>query len=220
MHILYIVLFTNTTLLNLYNMEILIIFAYLCLLLLLGHVVDQPRQWRKLVWVRPFTEYELLLYTGGTGWHLTSPVGVSFEVEFRADSENHFLCDKYPPTGPPSPVKTHPKTPTPKVYTREIESVITALPTHHTFRPGPGGVTSKTGARPTMLPFSSNHHWKYNPFNNILSLDWGQYGEFEFTIEFSDADGTYVLTGCKKDQPHNWRRLYLMYVMTEEGTRV
>jgi hypothetical protein len=188
-----------------------------------GHVVDQPRMWRKLVWVRPFTEFELLLYSGGTGWHLTCPVGVSFEVEFRADSENHFMCDKLPPMGPPSPVKTVPKTAAPKVYTRDVESIITALPpqhTYHTFKPGPGGPANPTGARPKMLPFSSDHHWKFNPFNNQLDLDWGQYGEFHFTIEFSEAENTYVLTGCKKGQPHNWRRLFLMYVMGAEGTRL
>ena len=49
--------------------------------------------WRKMTWTRPFTTAEHLLHD--SVWDFQHPGG-SFDVEFRADGYNHFVCNSFP----------------------------------------------------------------------------------------------------------------------------
>ena len=62
-----------------------------------GFLSGQPSKWRKMSFVRPFSEFENLLMGdgGGSVWSLEWEKG-SFEVEFRVDGLNHFVCSNFP----------------------------------------------------------------------------------------------------------------------------
>ena len=58
-----------------------------------GSFVGQPSNWRKMVLHRSFTPAELNLLD--SEWELEHPGG-KFNVEFRADAYNHFICTSFP----------------------------------------------------------------------------------------------------------------------------
>ena len=62
-----------------------------------GSVVGQPSKWRKMSFQRPFTEMENLIMGegGGSVWDFQWEKG-NFEVEFRTDGLNHFVCSTFP----------------------------------------------------------------------------------------------------------------------------
>ena len=99
------------------------------------------------------------MHTGGSVWEFTHELG-AFEVEFRADALNHFVCSKYP----------------------------------------------------------ADAHWEIDPQFNRVNVNWGIYGEYELTLGYEN--GSYVMNGCKKGQPRNWRRLYLVRTLGVEGLTV
>eukprot|EP00292_Cryptomonas_paramecium_P022627 CAMPEP_0113680574 /NCGR_PEP_ID=MMETSP0038_2-20120614/11415_1 /TAXON_ID=2898 /ORGANISM="Cryptomonas paramecium" /LENGTH=197 /DNA_ID=CAMNT_0000599011 /DNA_START=6 /DNA_END=599 /DNA_ORIENTATION=- /assembly_acc=CAM_ASM_000170 len=60
-----------------------------------GGLAGNPSNWRKAEFVRPFSEAELRLLSGGSVWNFEYDQG-SFEVQFHADGYNHFVCNAYP----------------------------------------------------------------------------------------------------------------------------
>jgi len=62
-----------------------------------GSLVGNPSNWRKMSFARAFTETETALLGAGFGsvWDFAWEGG-SFEVEFRVDGYNHFICQSYP----------------------------------------------------------------------------------------------------------------------------
>jgi hypothetical protein len=58
-----------------------------------GSLVGKPESWRKMFRRRQFTVAEEKLMD--SKWTLTHPKG-SFEIEFRADGFNHFICEEFP----------------------------------------------------------------------------------------------------------------------------
>lgn len=62
-----------------------------------GSIKGKPASWRKMSFLRPFDECENLMMGNGAGtaWNFEYDKG-SFEVEFRCDGFNHFICQKYP----------------------------------------------------------------------------------------------------------------------------
>eukprot|EP00596_Hydrurales_sp_CCMP1899_P009171 CAMPEP_0119034118 /NCGR_PEP_ID=MMETSP1177-20130426/1157_1 /TAXON_ID=2985 /ORGANISM="Ochromonas sp, Strain CCMP1899" /LENGTH=175 /DNA_ID=CAMNT_0006991359 /DNA_START=27 /DNA_END=551 /DNA_ORIENTATION=+ len=65
--------------------------------LLEGYQVGKPNNWRKMTFLRPFSAAELLLMGegGGSVWNFEYQGG-AFEVEYRCDGFNHFICNTYP----------------------------------------------------------------------------------------------------------------------------
>ena len=96
------------------------------------------------------------MYSGGTVWQFIYEKG-SFEVEFRADSFNHFVCKEFP----------------------------------------------------------AHSHWNMKE-NNQIMVDFGKYGEFEFTLQVFE-NGSAVMNGCKKGSPQNWRKCELKSILGQEG---
>ena len=64
---------------------------------LVGCQKGKPANWRKMNFLRPFNECETAMMGGGGGsvWNFEWEGG-SFEVEFRCDGFNHFVCNTYP----------------------------------------------------------------------------------------------------------------------------
>lgn len=60
-----------------------------------GYLVNTPEKWRKMEFARDFNDCERLMFTGGSAWSFEWAKG-SFDVEFRADSFNHFVCPSFP----------------------------------------------------------------------------------------------------------------------------
>ena len=64
-----------------------------------GSVAGNPTSWRKMEFVRGFTAEENILFGesggGGTEWNWEWEKG-SFQVEFRSDGFNHFVCPSFP----------------------------------------------------------------------------------------------------------------------------
>ncbi len=62
-----------------------------------GSVIGDSSQWRKMVFLRPFNRTEMAIMGQGFGtvWNFEYEHG-SFEVEFRCDGFNHFICETYP----------------------------------------------------------------------------------------------------------------------------
>ena len=62
-----------------------------------GSVRGDPSKWRKMAFLRPFSAEETLLNGdgGGSAWNFEWSGG-AFEVEFRTDSLNHFVCPSFP----------------------------------------------------------------------------------------------------------------------------
>jgi len=62
-----------------------------------GYVQNNRENWRKVEFVRDFNAVEMaLLGEGyGTAWNFIWEKG-SFEIEFRVDGFNHFVCKQYP----------------------------------------------------------------------------------------------------------------------------
>lgn len=62
-----------------------------------GSQKGKPSNWRKMSFVRSFNAHELLMMGdgGGSAWNFAWENG-SFEVEFRCDGYNHFICKTYP----------------------------------------------------------------------------------------------------------------------------
>mmetsp|Transcript_371 Transcript_371/g.942 ORF Transcript_371/g.942 Transcript_371/m.942 type:complete len:199 (-) Transcript_371:252-848(-) len=58
-----------------------------------GSYVGEPANWRKMVRKRPFSVAETKLFD--SKWMFEHPGG-SFEIEFRADGFNHFVCKDFP----------------------------------------------------------------------------------------------------------------------------
>ena len=58
-----------------------------------GSAKDKPESWRKMSIKRPFSMAEAKLMD--SVWDFQHPGG-SFEVEFRADAFNHFICNDFP----------------------------------------------------------------------------------------------------------------------------
>lgn len=58
-----------------------------------GSARDKPESWRKMKWKRSFTIAEQRLFD--SVWNFQHPNG-AFEVEFRADAYNHFVCNDFP----------------------------------------------------------------------------------------------------------------------------
>lgn len=58
-----------------------------------GSAVGKPENWRKMQKLRPFSAAETAVMD--SKWQFEYDGG-SFEVEFRADAFNHFVCDEYP----------------------------------------------------------------------------------------------------------------------------
>ena len=62
-----------------------------------GNLMGKPENWRKLSFDRELSSEEMLLMGngGGSAWTFEWEKG-SFEVEFRVDGYNHFVCTSYP----------------------------------------------------------------------------------------------------------------------------
>jgi hypothetical protein len=62
-----------------------------------GFVQKNPTNWRKIEFIREFnpTERALLGEGFGTVWNFIYERG-QFEIEFRVDGFNHFVCKQYP----------------------------------------------------------------------------------------------------------------------------
>lgn len=62
-----------------------------------GSQTGKPNNWRKMAFLRPFNDHEMLMMGGGGGsvWNFEWEKG-AFEVEFRCDGYNHFICKSYP----------------------------------------------------------------------------------------------------------------------------
>lgn len=62
-----------------------------------GSLIGFPDKWRKLSFLAPFSDAEMLLMGNGGGsvWNLQWEGG-NFEVEFRVDGLNHFVCTSFP----------------------------------------------------------------------------------------------------------------------------
>jgi hypothetical protein len=62
-----------------------------------GYAQGNTSNWRKIEFLRDFNATERLIFGDGygTAWNFIYEKG-SFEVEFRADSFNHFVCPQYP----------------------------------------------------------------------------------------------------------------------------
>ena len=62
-----------------------------------GSQIGKPANWRKMSYLRPFSAHETLMMGTGAGsaWNFEWEKG-SFEVEFRCDGFNHFVCNTYP----------------------------------------------------------------------------------------------------------------------------
>ena len=62
-----------------------------------GGAVGNHANWRKMLFLRPFTapESKLMAGPGGSAWDFQWEKG-SFEVEFRCDGFNHFHCTSFP----------------------------------------------------------------------------------------------------------------------------
>ena len=58
-----------------------------------GSAVGQPDNWRKMKLREPFSTAELKLMDSRWDFQWS---GGSFEVEFRADAHNHFICKSFP----------------------------------------------------------------------------------------------------------------------------
>ena len=58
-----------------------------------GAAKGNSESWRKMIFKRPFTKAELMLFD--SLWEFQHPRG-SFSIEFRADAFNHFVCDDFP----------------------------------------------------------------------------------------------------------------------------
>lgn len=58
-----------------------------------GAAVSNAQSWRKMALRRPFTVAEMKLMD--SEWELEHPGG-KFNVEFRADGYNHFVCNAFP----------------------------------------------------------------------------------------------------------------------------
>lgn len=63
--------------------------------LCVGSVSAQPDNWRRMIFARPLSAFELCMCNGASVWNFQWEKG-SFEVEFHADGFNHFICHKYP----------------------------------------------------------------------------------------------------------------------------
>jgi hypothetical protein len=65
--------------------------------LLEGSQKGKLNNWRRMTFTRAFNEHEeLMMGTGsGTVWNFEWEKG-HFEVEFRCDGYNHFICNSYP----------------------------------------------------------------------------------------------------------------------------
>ncbi len=62
-----------------------------------GHVHGDASKWRKMTFLRDFNETESAILGAGFGtvWDFAWEKG-SFEIEFRVDGFNHFICKTYP----------------------------------------------------------------------------------------------------------------------------
>jgi hypothetical protein len=58
-----------------------------------GSLIGKPESWRKMSLKRPFTTAEKMLMD--SEWELEHPGG-KFNIEFRADGFNHFICNDFP----------------------------------------------------------------------------------------------------------------------------
>ena len=62
-----------------------------------GSLKGNTEKWRKIQLIREFSASEMSIFGEGygTAWTFEYAKG-SFEVEFRSDAYNHFVCDQYP----------------------------------------------------------------------------------------------------------------------------
>ena len=62
-----------------------------------GSVRGEPSNWRRMAFKREFNETEMALLGAGFGsaWNFEWEKG-AFEIEFRVDGYNHFVCPQYP----------------------------------------------------------------------------------------------------------------------------
>ena len=58
-----------------------------------GSYIGEPGNWRKMQFARPFSVAEQCIFD--SKWDFEHPGG-HFEVEFRADGFNHFICNDFP----------------------------------------------------------------------------------------------------------------------------
>ena len=65
--------------------------------LLEGSQKGKLNNWRRMTFIRAFNEHEVLMMGTGSGsvWNFEWEKG-NFEVEFRCDGYNHFICNSYP----------------------------------------------------------------------------------------------------------------------------
>ena len=92
-----------------------------------GSAVGKPESWRKMSLKRPFTVAESKLFN--SEWELEH-AGGKFNIQFRADGFNHFICPSFPAHSHWS-LKEEPSAETPTVYINwgqygEYELVIAA----------------------------------------------------------------------------------------------
>ena len=106
-----------------------------------GSAIGKPESWRKMCFERPFSEAESLLLD--SEWNFEWEKG-AFNIEFRGDGFNHFVCPQYP----------------------------------------------------------SHSHWNFTAENNVVCIDWSQYGQYELVLDAASR----TMTGHKVGQPTNWRR--------------
>ena len=62
-----------------------------------GSAVGNAENWRKMTFLRPFSDAEALVMSGagGSAWEFQWEKG-AFEVELRCDGYNHFHCPQFP----------------------------------------------------------------------------------------------------------------------------
>lgn len=62
-----------------------------------GHARGDVSKWRKMIFARDFTESEMAILGAGFGtvWNFEWEKG-AFEIEFRVDGYNHFVCNQFP----------------------------------------------------------------------------------------------------------------------------
>ena len=62
-----------------------------------GSAVGSPEKWRRMTFLRPFSEAEAVVMkgAGGSVWEFQWEKG-AFEVELRCDGYNHFHCAQFP----------------------------------------------------------------------------------------------------------------------------
>ena len=68
--------------------------------------------------------------------------------------------------------------------------------------------------------FPSHSHWHIqytmNSCNNIV-INFGRYGIYDMILSYDTNCNNYVMNGCKRDQPKNWRQCVLRCSLGAEG---